>query len=383
MPFPSGTPVVTLTGTLPAAVAGTGFGGQVVLTPSALLTDTGRHAVYPGGGKCDIVDGAFTVQLIPNDAAGIAPDGWRWYVDIQPSRGRRTAFWADIHGVNGATIHLDALVPTQAPGGGTTGTPGKSAYEVAVDEGYSGTVAEWLASLVGADGPQGNPGPQGPPGADGSNADAETYTDTAIATHAEAADPHGDRAWADTKFATSAALGTVNSTVTTLGGAVTNLDGFVQDCLNRVASIEQGTAFLNGVNSVGPVQITGADLQINGTGKAYRFRRGGGGLDLEASGADLIISNWSGPTFNGTQRSYMRLSADAQNAQIAGRVEYVDALYGATRHVLDGTQNKAGFFGAAAVSRPAVTGSWADGTAGASLAAALETLGLIDDQTTA
>ena len=34
----------------------------------------------------------------------------------------------------------------------TKGTEGKSAYEVAVDEGYVGTEQEWLASLVGADG---------------------------------------------------------------------------------------------------------------------------------------------------------------------------------------------------------------------------------------
>lgn len=41
---------------------------------------------------------------------------------------------------------------------------GKSAYEVAVDEGFVGTPAEWLDSLKGA---QGIPGPKGDPGADG------------------------------------------------------------------------------------------------------------------------------------------------------------------------------------------------------------------------
>lgn len=173
MPFPSGTPVVTLTGTLPSAVAGTGYGGQVVLTPSAILTDETHHAVYPGGGKVDIVDGQFSAQLIPNDAAGILPAGWKWYVDVQPSRGQRLAFWCDITGPDGATVHLDELVPAQAPGGGTTGTPGKSAYEIAVEQGYSGTVSQWLASLVGPAGPQGPAGPagatgpQGPAGATG------------------------------------------------------------------------------------------------------------------------------------------------------------------------------------------------------------------------
>jgi hypothetical protein len=42
--------------------------------------------------------------------------------------------------------------------GSGTGTPGKSAYEVAVDNGFVGTEADWLASLVGADGADGADG---------------------------------------------------------------------------------------------------------------------------------------------------------------------------------------------------------------------------------
>lgn len=47
---------------------------------------------------------------------------------------------------------------------------GKSAYEVAVDGGYAGTQAEWLASLVGASGTPGEPGGTGEPGAAGTSA---------------------------------------------------------------------------------------------------------------------------------------------------------------------------------------------------------------------
>ena len=40
--------------------------------------------------------------------------------------------------------------PKGEPGiNGTDGTDGKSAYELAVENGYTGTVEEWLASLVG------------------------------------------------------------------------------------------------------------------------------------------------------------------------------------------------------------------------------------------
>ena len=53
---------------------------------------------------------------------------------------------------------------------GISGADGKSAYEVAVLNGYSGTPSQWLASLVGPKGDKGDTGSQGevgPAGADG------------------------------------------------------------------------------------------------------------------------------------------------------------------------------------------------------------------------
>jgi hypothetical protein len=46
---------------------------------------------------------------------------------------------------------------------------GKSAYAIAVDNGFEGTEAEWLASLVGDDGAPGAPGMNGVNGSDGFN----------------------------------------------------------------------------------------------------------------------------------------------------------------------------------------------------------------------
>lgn len=46
---------------------------------------------------------------------------------------------------------------------GPAGADGKSAYEIAVEQGFSGTEEEWLASLTGPAGPQGDTGPAGPP----------------------------------------------------------------------------------------------------------------------------------------------------------------------------------------------------------------------------
>ncbi|MDE7261315.1 MAG: collagen-like protein, partial [Oscillospiraceae bacterium] len=76
-------------------------------------------------------------------------------------------------------------LPGQDGKDGAPGENGRSAYEIAVDAGFTGTEAEWLASLkgergepgpegpegaqgpAGADGPQGEPGPEGPAGKDG------------------------------------------------------------------------------------------------------------------------------------------------------------------------------------------------------------------------
>lgn len=154
---------------------------------------------------------------------------------------------------------------------------------------------------------------------------------------------------------------------------------------NAVARFDGTTGLLIQNSTVtiaddGSVTITG-DLTIQGTGKAYRFRRGGSALDLEATGVDLLVSNWSGSAFDGTQRSYDRYSADAMNVQHAGKREYVSALYGGAVHTIDPAGNQLGFHGATPVSKQTVSGSRGGNAALASLITALATLGLITDGT--
>ena len=62
----------------------------------------------------------------------------------------------DIQGEDGFTLDMqdsDGLDFEAQPF--SKGDPGKSAYQVAVDNGFSGTEEEWLASLVGPEGPPG------------------------------------------------------------------------------------------------------------------------------------------------------------------------------------------------------------------------------------
>ncbi|MFF3324952.1 collagen-like protein [Streptomyces sp. NPDC002889] len=290
MAFPVGTPTVTLVGTLPAAAVGTPFTGRVVLTPSAELIDSDRHAVYPGGGKVDITAGAFSIELIPNNAAGIAPDGWRWQVDVQPTGGQRLVFWTDIHGADGETVYLDDLVPAPAPGGGPgPGPAGDSAYEIAVDEGFTGTVSEWLASLVGPEGPAGPAGATGSAGATGA-------TGPQGPTGPEG--PQGD----------TGPQGPEGPP-----GEITEAE------LNTALALK---ADKSGATFTGDVNVTGANLTVtraDGEG-AYRFRVTGGGLDLEVGGMDVTVSAWSEADFTGTQSNVMRW--EPAGPHLIGRAQF-------------------------------------------------------------
>ena len=74
--------------------------------------------------------------------------------------------WAQIQSdVSGLDTRVTEL--EEHGGGGTQGADGKSAYQIAVENGFSGTETEWLASLkgpIGETGPQGIQGVQGPQG---------------------------------------------------------------------------------------------------------------------------------------------------------------------------------------------------------------------------
>ncbi|MBR8638614.1 hypothetical protein KEF29_03195 [Streptomyces tuirus] len=423
MPFPTGASTITLTGTFPVPVAGTARAGRVVFTPSATLVDSTQKAIYSGGGSISLdTDGKFSVVLLCTDDTDVQPAGWQWRVDEQPSGAPRRTYWIALPSTLGATVDLSTLSPVSEPDGSGTSTPPTGPAGGALTGSYpnpqlsAATIASFdpagaaataqtaaaadatakVAAHTAAVDPHGDrtAATAALAAHEADTTSVHGITDTSaletqagatgkVSTHTAAADPHGDRAWANGQFATITVVNTLTGTVTTLQGDVTTLDGFVADCLTRVAAIEQGTAFLSGLNVDGDAQIANGNLTITNFVKGYRYRTDGGALDWEGTGSDLVISVWSGTGFNGTQHNYLRLSADAQNVQIAGKVEYVDNLYGATRHVLDGAANTAGFYGATPITRPVVAGSRADGSALTSFLAALDTLGLIDDQTTA
>ena len=82
--------------------------------------------------------------------------------------GSEQDFLDSLKGADGAPGAAGPAGPAGVDGApGAAGQDGASAYEIAVEYGYSGTEVEWLASLKGADGEPGAQGPQGIQGEQG------------------------------------------------------------------------------------------------------------------------------------------------------------------------------------------------------------------------
>lgn len=93
-----------------------------------------------------------------------------------------------LKGEKGDPFTYDDFTPDQLLAlKGENGIDGKSAYQLAVEKGFTGTLDEWIVSLKGETGPigpqgiQGETGPQGAPGKDGRDGlDAPQIDDTTV-----------------------------------------------------------------------------------------------------------------------------------------------------------------------------------------------------------
>ncbi len=120
-----------------------------------------------GADGADGTDGLSAYDIAVADGfAGTEAD---WLTSLQGAAGRDGASGAN--GLNGVDGRDGAVGVNGADGrNGTNGADGRSAYEIAVAHGFTGTEANWLASLkgaTGATGQQGATGATGPQGAVG------------------------------------------------------------------------------------------------------------------------------------------------------------------------------------------------------------------------
>lgn len=182
MPLPEGIPTVQVTGRF-LTPDGQPLTGQVVFRAPSMVT-FGAYDVILGGPVTAPLDptGAFAVELPATDAPGMNPSGWSYSVAEQLAGVAMNRVYQVLLPAETPEVDLADIAPTDPSTPNYVAVRGDSAYEVAVAAGFVGTVAQWLASLVGpqgvkgdtgatgtqgATGPQGAQGTQGPAGAPG------------------------------------------------------------------------------------------------------------------------------------------------------------------------------------------------------------------------
>ena len=101
------------------------------------------------------------LKKLDEKAAGLqnGKDGFSPKVKAEQMKSGVVITIVDADGETSATLHHGA--------NGEKGTDGKSAYQIAVEQGYQGSESDWLSSLKGDKGEKGNTGAKGNPGQDG------------------------------------------------------------------------------------------------------------------------------------------------------------------------------------------------------------------------
>lgn len=165
---------------------------------------------------------------------------------------------------------------------GPAGPGGESAYAVAVDNGFVGTEAEWLASLVGPQGPKGDPGSGS---VDSVNGDL------------------GPDVVLDASDVGAVDLSAVGVTVASLGtdgkvpaaqlpelatDAVTSVNGMPGPAVDLTAA-DVGALPLSGGTLTG--DVNGTKFNSSSTSTLANVRLGSGGSFAGASGGILAVSN--------------------------------------------------------------------------------------------
>ena len=101
------------------------------------------------------------LKKLDEKAAGLqnGKDGFSPKVKAEQMESGVVITVVDADGETSATLHNGA--------NGEKGTDGKSAYQIAIEQGYQGSESDWLSSLKGDKGEKGNTGAKGNPGQDG------------------------------------------------------------------------------------------------------------------------------------------------------------------------------------------------------------------------
>lgn len=168
--LPDSVKTVTVTGTF-LDDRGKPATGRFIFDPSidSLVDPASGLTIRLRRKTVELVNGVVSEPLIATDNVALSPKNFTYKVSGVVA-GQTVVPYSVALPYAVPSVSLAALVEVPSSMGtinipsaaaGPPGDPGKSAYQVAVDNGFSGTQAQWLASLVGTQGPQGIPGPAG------------------------------------------------------------------------------------------------------------------------------------------------------------------------------------------------------------------------------
>lgn len=154
--------------TVPMAWAGEAFepgaAWSLIWTAKHTAADDDSSAVVQKatGAGISVTEDTATIELVPDDTLFLPATQLVWDLQAQSlTTGEvRTVAFGGLKLARDVTRRTTTSLPifTQQPG---IPIAGKSAYEVAVENGFSGSESQWLASLVGPQGGQGVKGDQG------------------------------------------------------------------------------------------------------------------------------------------------------------------------------------------------------------------------------
>jgi hypothetical protein len=192
--LPEGIPTVRVTGRY-LSPDGTPLAGQVVFRAPSLVTFPDSDVIL-GGPVTAALDaqGAFAVTLPATDAPDMNPSGWSYSVAEQLVGVANGRTYQILLPQETPAVDIADIAPTDPTTPNYVAVRGDSAYEVAVKNGFVGTVEQWLASLVGPQGAKGDTGAQGPAGDDAYEvAVAAGFTGTREQWLASLVGPKGDK----------------------------------------------------------------------------------------------------------------------------------------------------------------------------------------------
>jgi hypothetical protein len=219
---------------------------------------------------------------------------------------------------------------TGGGGSGTQGPPGAdglSAYQLALLNGFSGTVTQWLASLVGRQGGQGTPGSNGTNGTDGAAATIVVGTVTGLsAGSAPTVTSSGSPNAAILNFGlpagaagtpgtpatpnTATAPLTIANNVISIPAATDLVDGYLSHADHAAFSAKQAALTLTTTGTSGAATLIGSTLNIPsyapGTGTVTSVSSANGNATVATPTTTPVITIVSAPklttarTINGT-----------------------------------------------------------------------------------